>query len=43
MNSIVIIVFALYLVVLLLIGYIADIKYSKKYEDFIAGVKSSEP
>jgi sodium/proline symporter len=40
MNSLVVlIVFIIYLVVLLVIGYIADLKYSKKFEDFIAAGK----
>lgn len=41
MNSILVIaVFSIYLMVLLTLGYIADLKFSKKFEDFIAGGKS---
>ncbi|MGB9824779.1 MAG: sodium/proline symporter [Candidatus Hydrothermia bacterium] len=38
-NFVILVVFALYLVVLLALGYLADLKYSKKFEDFIAGGK----
>ncbi|MEO0197996.1 MAG: sodium/proline symporter [candidate division WOR-3 bacterium] len=38
-NLIILAVFALYLVILLGLGYLADLKFSKKFEDFIAGGK----